>query len=84
MYNMVISPFVEIWYFLCYNHRRMGVIIVKFFADIKQIIIVDDLNEVNNYLKNGAVFIDTLVTRDGDEVGFFDTAHYIVGLPNAQ
>lgn len=57
---------------------------MKFFADIKQIIIVDDLNKVNEYLKNGAVFIDVLVNHDGDEVGFFDTARYIIGLPNVQ
>lgn len=53
---------------------------MRFFANIKKIIIADDLNTVNEYLKNGAVFIDTLINRDGDEVGFFDSAQYIIGL----
>lgn len=57
---------------------------MRFFADIKKIVVEDDLNKVNEYLSNGAVLIDTLIIRNIDEDGFSDFAQYIIGLPNDQ
>ena len=45
----------------------------------KQVVIIDDINVLNDYLKKGGILIDTLISRTVENSSFNDYIRYVVG-----